>query len=86
MTERSNWNEWVIRDYMVLGIFVGQSCCMVWRKDSTGNTGGVDAFPPDIQATFPEQRLLAFDGNGGIVQYRVDAGPTPVAHAEFYHG
>jgi hypothetical protein len=83
MTERDGWNEWVIRDYVVLGIFVGQPC-MIWREDGAGNTGGVCTLAPEIQATFPEQRLLTFGHHDGIAQYAGTAERTSVAHAELY--
>lgn len=57
---------------------------MVWHKDSAGRTGGVNASPPDIQTTFPDQRLITFAGNGSIVQYQGNTDPLPVAHEDLY--
>ncbi len=62
LTERSGWNEWVVRDYVVLGIFFIEPY-LVWRDAGCGNSAEVASSPEEISSTFPGQRSFTFGSN-----------------------
>ena len=56
-SERESWNEWVVRDYTVLGLFLVKPY-VVW-KDSAE----LEIEPAVIRSTFTGHRYFTFQGN-----------------------
>jgi hypothetical protein len=81
LVERGAWNEWVVRDYNVLGIFFAAPF-EVWREKAPALMEDALTSPEEITSTFPGQRIFTF-GATGILQFK-DGNYTPVPHLEIY--
>ena len=81
LTDRNSWNEWVVRDYEVLGIFFVKPY-LVWRELAAGTSAEVPTSPDAISSTFPEQRSFTFSSEG-ILQFS-GGHYTQVPHSKIY--
>jgi hypothetical protein len=74
ITQRTSYNEWVVRCYEVLGIFAHPPCI----ADVAGESRHIHY--QELLAWFPKQPILSF--KDGLI-YRL--GPNrPIAHSEIY--